>query len=318
MKVQETTSVSVCICVLSNMLYVIYTVMAICRYKHKHLRPTPGTSAFWNQSIQSIHSCAYKKRATTGVSSQWQEGCNENPKVAMSNIHAWSSDTNLDASKFSIRIGFKVDKNTEDLLAFWNLRLTCDSKGTTCMGQSGFPSLFITSFHMCTDCQHAAKLQIQPKASPSPHHSAQPSVSSEASPLSTLPNIMDFACRARRFSRSSGLRTKSSATKLSLPLRARPKAPPCNAETLRLWFLLISWSDLSWLWRLKWLGGNALHGSKGKTWKCWCWTNQVCVPVVTQQVPNWRVLWQNSPKINYPFWTRRLHEITSRKNWYVR
>ena len=144
---------------------------------------------------------------------------------------------------------------------------------------------------------------------------SQPSVSSVASSLSPgIPN-MDVACSASaiRFSRSSGLRTRSSATKVSGPLRARPKAPPCNAETLRLWFLLISWSDLSWLW-LKWLQ----HGSRGKTWKRCVGVEQSSVkacrcPTSTRLKSSVTELTQNNQ-----FCTRRLHEITSRKkNWYV-
>ena len=144
---------------------------------------------------------------------------------------------------------------------------------------------------------------------------SQPSVSSVASPLSPGIPDMDVArsASAIRFSRSSGLRTRSSATKVSGPLRARPKAPPCNAETLRLWFLLISWSDLSWLW-LKWLETRNM-GQEGRLESVGVEQSSVKAcrcPTSTRLKRSVTELTQNNQ-----FCTRRLHEITSRKkNWY--
>ena len=216
----------------------------------------------------------------------------------------------------------------EDVLAFnKNLKLTCDFKCKPCRGQCGFPSLFITcilfiSFYMCIAInQHTPKLHNHPKVSVSIHipltpFFSQPSVSSVASPLSPgIPN-MDVACSASaiRFSRSSGLRTRSSATKVSGPQRARPKAPPCNAETLRLWFLLISWSDLSWVW-LKWLETRNM-GQEGRLESVGVEQSSVKAcrcPTSTRLKSSVTELTQNNQ-----FCTRRLHEITSRKKKLIR
>ena len=95
-------------------------------------------------------------------------------------------------------------------------------------------------------------LRIQPIKPPSKTSRSIPSPSVTLRfhvPLSLLPGLPAAAkaachCRSRRRTRSSSAR--SSGTKVSSPLRARPKEPPCKALSFTLRLILQNSSHLGW------------------------------------------------------------------------